>query len=422
LQDVRLINGKDQPPFENVSIWIEDEQIKSILIDNKTANWPKDAEVLKLSGKTVMPGLICAHGHLGLAQGTSVKSENYTAENIQRQIAQYEQYGITTIMSLGMHRDLLYDVRAQQEKGKFGGATILTADRGIGVPGGVPAIGLTDDPVYRPNTPEEARGVVREMAKRHPNMIKMWVDDNLHKLPPPKPEVYGAVIEEAHKLHLKVAAHVYYLADAQKLVNDHVDVLAHSVRDKPLDQATVQLIKARDVFYIPTLQLEDAFFIYADHPKWMNAPFFQKALNPDLATMLNSKTYVEKVEKDPATQIHRTALETAMKNLNELLEAKANIGFGTDSGANPYRIAGFAEHRELELMVEAGMTPLQAIHSATWMNAHLLGIYQKTGTVDVGKQADLIVLDDDPSENIRNTQKINMVFHNGKKVAGPLTK
>ena len=106
----------------------------------------------------------------------------------------------------------------------------------------------------------------------------------------------------------------------------------------------------------------------------------------------------------------------AMKNLSILLDAGAKIGFGTDSGANPYRIQGFAEHRELELMVQAGMTPAQAIGAATGSNAQLLGISEARGTVVIGHRADLLVLDADPTEDIRNTRQIRMIFHDGRQV------
>ena len=416
VQDVKLIDGTHGPAFDHASILIVNGKVANVVVDNAKGHWPNDAQILKLSGKTVIPGIINAHGHLGLTEGVTVSIANYTKENVERQLAQYQRYGVTTIMSLGMNIDLLYKLRADQMKGKVGGATILTAGRGIGTPGGAPALGLKDDPVYRPQTPDEARQDVREMAKHHPNLVKIWVDDNLGKLPKPDPAVYGAAIQQAHELNLRVAAHVYDLEDADRLLENHVDILAHSIRDKLMDERTVDLITKQGVFYIPTLQLEEAFYIYAEHPKWMDTPFFKNALNPKLSALLDSKAYIDGVKSNPEMKVHRQALEIAMKNLITLLDAGANIGFGTDSGASPFRIQGFAEHRELQLMVQAGMTPLQVIQSATGGNARLLGIDKAIGTLVPGKDADFIVLDADPTEDIRNTEKIDMVFHHGKRV------
>ena len=414
LQDVRLIDGSGRAPVDHVSILIQNGKIARVVRGTGQTSWPRNAEVRKLSGKVVMPGLIGGHAHLGLTSGTSVKAANYTADNVKRQIAQYERYGVTTVISLGMNKDLLYQLRAEQEKGDMPGATILTADRGLGTPKGAPAVKLGADQIYRPATPDEGRKDVQAMAARDPNLIKVWIDDNQHKLPEPNPAVYAAEIDETHKQHLRIAAHVYYLADAKRLLQDGIDILAHSIRDQDVDTDTLSAIKAHEVYYIPTLQLEESFYIYAEHPEWMQSAFFRDALNPALAKKLSSTAYKKRAQAD--TQVHKKALETAMRNLKKVEDAGLPVAFGTDSGANPYRIAGWAEHRELELMVEAGLTPLQAIHSATEVNAKLLQLSEKTGTIAPGKQADLLVLDADPSSEITNTRKIAMVFHNGRQV------
>ena len=254
------------------------------------------------------------------------------------------------------------------------------------------------------------------MASRDPNLIKIWVDDSLGKLPKQKPDVYAAATDETHKQHLRIAAHVYYLADAKRLIEDGVDILAHSVRDQELDADTISMIKNKNVYYIPTLQLEESFYVYAENPPWMQSAFFKTALSPELQAELNSPAYKTKIQSDKATPVHKQALQTAMVNVRKLLDAGAPIAFGTDSGANPYRIQGFAEQRELELLVQAGMTRLQAIHSATGVNAKMLHLDNKTGTVEKGKQADLLVLDADPMDDITNTRKIVSVFHNGSQL------
>lgn len=416
LQDVKLIDGTAGPAFDKASILIVDGKIVKVVVDDANGRWPKGARILKLAGKTVIPGIIEADGHLGLTQGITVSIANYTEQNIGRQLAQYQRYGVTTVLSPDMNLGLIHKLRAEQTKGKLDGAAILTAGPGIGVPGGAPAMALHDDPVYRPKTPSEARQDVREMAKHHPNLIEIWVGESRGKLSRPDPAVDGAAIQQAHELNLRVAAHAYGLEDADRLLEDHVDILVDSIRDKPLDDRTVDMITKQGVFYIPILQLEESFYIYAEHPKWMDTPFFQNALNPALAALLASPGYMDSVKNNPEVKMHRQALEMAMKNLSALLDAGANIGFGAGSGASPFRIQGFAEHRELELMVQAGMTPLQAIQSATGVNARLLGIDKTTGTLVSGKNADFIVLNADPIKDIRNTQKIDMIFHHGKRV------
>lgn len=407
LRDVRVIDGTGKLAMDHTSVIIRAGKIAAV-----GSKIVRDASSvsMKLSGKTIMPGLINAHGHVGVVNGTSVAANNFTGVNIMRQLVQYENYGVTTTVSLGLNKDLIYKIRAEQGKGNEPGATLLTAGRGIGVPNGMPPLKLGKDQLYRPATPDEARADVREMAAHSPNLIKLWVDDSMGKLPKMKPEIYTAVIDEAHRADLKVAAHVFYLEDAKALVEAGVDILAHSVRDQVLDADTISAIKSKGVYYIPTLELEESFYIFGENPVFMSSPFFRQGVDDRLATLLKDEA------KDKNTAPHRKAFRVAMDNAKKVHEATANIGVGTDSGANPYRIPGWAEHRELQLLVEAGLTPIEAIHDATQINARMLAIEDKTGTIEKGKQADLLVLDADPSKDIRNTRKINMIFHNGRLV------
>jgi hypothetical protein len=124
-----------------------------------------------------MPALISDHSHHGVVKDGKISSENYTAENIEAAPRQYEGYGVTTVLSLGVNKDLLYGWRARQRAGEFSSAEVFTADRGLGVRRAAPPIPVGEDQIARPKTPEEACTIVREMAARHPDIIKIWVDD-----------------------------------------------------------------------------------------------------------------------------------------------------------------------------------------------------------------------------------------------------
>jgi imidazolonepropionase-like amidohydrolase len=228
-----------------------------------------------------------------------------------------------------------------------------------------------------------------------------------------RPEICKAVIDEAHKQHVRVAAHVYALSDAKQLVADGVDVLAHSVRDQAVDDAFVQAMKEHKVWYVPTFTVDESFFVYAGRPEFMQAKFFREAAGPKLMAKFDAPGYAEKVNEDPQKAQHKKDFEIGQQNLKKLFDGGVNVGFGTDSGALPGRIPGFAEHHEPELMVEAGLTPMQAITAATGENAKLLHVADR-GTIAVGKRADLLVLDGDPLIDIRNTQKIFAVYHDGR--------
>ena len=414
LRDVRLIDGTGAPAREHVSLLLRNGRIEKV---GETMVVPKGVEVRELSGKTVMPGLISAHSHLGLIVDDAESSASgYTRENVTAQLKQFERYGVTTIMSLGVNRDLVYELREEQRKGNLGGATIFTAGRGIGVPDGAPGLPAATDQIYRPATVDEARKEVDELASHHADIVKIWVDKVHGTMPEMTPEVYKAVIDEAHREHLRVAAHEYALEDAKRLVSDGVDVLAHSVRDQVVDDAFVQAMKQQKVWYVPTFTVDESFFVYAGRPEFMKSEFFQQAAGPKLMAKFDGPGYAEKINQDLQTAQHRKDFAVGQQNLKRLFDAGVNVGFGTDSGALPGRIPGFAEHRELELMVQAGLTPMQAITAATGENAKLLHVTDR-GTIAAGKRADLLILDADPLVDIRNTRKIFAVYHDGRSVA-----
>ena len=212
-----------------------------------------------------------------------------------------------------------------------------------------------------------------------------------------------------------------YLADAKRLVQGGVDILAHGVRDVPVDDEFITMMKQRGVYYIATLDLDEASYLFAEHPEMLRSAFVEHALSPGLRGHFGDATWRSKTQGD-AKQLETSekALAQNQKNLKKLYDAGVNIGFGTDSGANPERVPGFAEHRELFLMVQAGLKPMQAITLATRNAAALLQLTDR-GTLAAGKRADFLVLDADPASEISNTQKISAVWENGKQVSGPVT-
>ncbi|WP_446743482.1 amidohydrolase family protein [Silvibacterium acidisoli] len=416
---VRVIDGTGHAPLADRDVSFAQGRIVSI--QPASAVKSPSGKVVDGTGKTLMPALINAHGHLALVNGAKNDGDYYTEPHVMDELRQYERYGVLHMLSLGLNRDLLYGIRAEQRAGKVDGAEVFTADRGIGVPDGMPPIAHEGDQLYQPKTAGEAREYVRAAAGRHADFVKVWVDDGYGTKPKMTPEIYGAVIDEAHKHHIKVAAHVFALADAKHLVADGVDVLAHSVRDAPIDNELIAAMKAHGTYYLPTLTVDSSFFWFVDHPEVLQEPFFTHAANPDLIAMLGSDAYRQKVKNDPQTAQHRKDFAMAVRNLRIAEDAGLKVGFGTDSGAMPTRVPGWAEHNELAMMVTAGLTPLQVIHCATEVDAQLLGIAATTGTIETGKYADLLLVEGDPSKNILDTQKIASIWHRGHPVE-PATK
>lgn len=420
LRHARVIDGNGGAPLENATVLIEDGRIAAVGAD-AAVQLPKQVRSIDLAGKSVLPGLISDHSHLGQTDGASAGPQNYTRINIERQLRQFQRYGVTTVTSLGLNGPLFQTVRAEAHAGIGAGADAFGADRGIGVPQGAPPMNVGPDQLYRPATAEEARAAVREMAARKPDLVKIWVDDFHHTLAyKMKPEIYAAAIDEAHRHGLRVAAHVYYLDDAKKLVAAGADILAHGVRDVPVDDALIAAMQAKGTWYVSTLDLDEAFYVYAEQPAWTQAPFFRAALQPALAAQFDDAAWRAKALADPdKVAVDKASLQTNLDNLKRMYDAGVKIGFGTDSGATPLRLPGFAEHRELQLMVQAGLTPLQAIGLATRNAAQLLGL-QDRGVIAAGKRADLLVVDGDPSRRIDDLNRIEAVWQQGRQVAGPV--
>lgn len=408
LKGARLIDGTGRPAVENSVLVIEGDHV--VAAGKAGAiSIPKDADVKDISGKTIMPALINLHGHLGLSKNGADVADQYTQENVINQANKYLSYGVATVASFGQDDDGIFAIRDAQRAGSLGGARLFTAGRGFVEPGKA----SPRDHRYRPQNPDEARADIRELATHHPDYVKMWVDDNLGHGTKIKPEVYQAIIDEAHKQHIRVFAHEFYLADAKALLAAGLDGFAHSIRDQAVDAELMQKMKARNVFLIPTLVRDEVLFAYADNLKWLDDPFFKAGYDPAAMAFVRSPENVAKGQKDPDIAKYRAGLEMAKKNLKTLSDNGVKIAFGTDSGI-PTRFPGYFEHRELQLMVEAGLTPMQAIVAATGTNAEILRGAKEFGTLQAGRKADFMVLDANPLDDIHNTEKLSAVWQAGK--------
>jgi imidazolonepropionase-like amidohydrolase len=414
LKGATIVDGTGRAPQQDAVLVVDGEQILAIGAPGKV-KVPRGARVVDVKGRTIMPGIINAHGHVGLVAGGQNRADAYTRENVQAQLLQYERYGVTSVLTLGLNRDLVYELRDEQRRGGLPGASLFTAGRGIGAPDGAPPVPVAPDQVYRPKTPEEAVADVEEAAAHKPDILKIWVDDVFGKFPKMQPAIFKAVIEAAHANGLKVASHIFYLADAKAVIANGVDALAHSVRDRPVDAELVAMMKKRGAFYVATLNVDASFFALADDPALLDDPFLTGALPPESVQQFGSAEYKSKVATDPNVPKARVALENGMRNLKTLHDAGVRIAFGTDSGANPARIPGWAEHRELELMVRAGLSPMDALVAATSGSASMLGASDR-GTLQKGKRADFLVLEANPLDDIRNTRKLVSIWHAGREI------
>lgn len=419
-EHVRLFTGVGVP-IEDATVVIDGGRIVAA---GRSVAVPQGAERRDYAGRTVLPGLISDHSHVGSVAGVSTGPQNYTAEVITGQLAQYRRYGVTTVVALGNNRPLFDALRARAHAGALP-TDLFGVDQGIGVPEGAPPQKMmksAPDQLFRPSTAAEAKTAVDRMVAEKTDLVKIWVDTFGGSLPVKmKPETVRAVVAEAHAKGVRVAAHIHDLADARMVVDAGVDILAHGVRDQPVPPDFVAELKKRGVWYIPTLELDEATIAWADRAPWTRTAFARAALSSELRAQVDDPTWRAKTLADPKSQDARRSLRMNILNLKMLHDAGVKIGFGTDSGAAALRVPGIAEHRELALMVEAGLSPTQALTIATARAADEMNLRDR-GTIAAGRRADLLVVQGDPTNDIAAIDDVVETWSGGKAVAGPLGK
>jgi imidazolonepropionase-like amidohydrolase len=360
---------------------------------------PEGADIVDLKGKFVIPGLISAHVHVSDVQG--VAEPAYTPANTLRQLGVFARYGVTTVMSLGGEEAPAFAAREEQDTARLDRTRIYVAGASVDA-----------------TTADGARQEVARLALVKPDFVKIRVDDNLGTGSKMSPEVYGAVIEEAHRRGLRVAAHVYYLEDAKRLLKAGIDMIAHSVRDREIDDEFIALMRARNVPYCPTLTRELSTFVYESTPAFFADPFFLREADSAVVARLQTPARQEAARGSRAAQSYKASLPVARRNLAKAADAGVLIAMGTDSGASAERFQGYFEHLELEMMVESGLKAAAALRAATSDAARALG-KKDLGTLTAGAWADFVVLDADPLRDIRNTRTVASVWIAGNRVQRP---
>ena len=405
-EGARLITG-DGGVSANSAFIVAGNQIREVGRKGEVALPPGAARV-DLTGKTVMPTLVDAHVHMGYRKGLDFSQNNYTRENLTDILDRFAYYGVAAILEAGTSRsDLAYELRANPPPGA---ALFRTAGRGFGMPNAGPG-GPMRDSAYGVTTEQQARQYVDELAAKKADLVKIWVDDRGGTVEKLKPNLYRAIIDEAHKHGMKVFAHITNLADAKDLLRAGLDGFAHMVRDHDVDDEMLALVKQRpNTFFQQTLWGE-RLSIYSSKPAWVDEPILRETFSPEEIRLLG-----ESFAK-PESPTARAQGATNLRNIAKLKAAGARFVLGTDTGGvTGGQYFGLGSHVELELLVtRGGLTPMEAILAGTRNAAQVLGQNQ-LGAVAPGKSADFIVLDANPLDNIANTRRITQVFLRGAEV------
>jgi imidazolonepropionase-like amidohydrolase len=433
-----LVNGTLIDPASsrvtpNSLIIIEGDHISAVA-DQAAAISTKGAKVIDCKGKFILPGYIDTHVHFFQSGGLFTRPDavdltkirSYADEialvkkNLPDTFGRYIRCGITSVVDVGgpfwnFEARRIANSTAKAPRVAVAGPLISSVSR--------PQLDLGDPPIVKIDTPEQGREMVRKLAVREPDYVKIWYivnDENpVEKFRP----VVHAVIEESHARKLRVAVHATELEAARAAVEEGADLLVHSVTDKLVDDSFVQMLKQKGTILCPTLVVFERYGrTFANK---LNLTPEEKAWgNPKVIASLD----VTKIPSDKLPDRIKTALanpdavldriqktyEVALKNLKTLEDAGVTIAAGTDAG-NIGTIHGPALFREFQLMKEAGLTPMQILQSATTNAARTFGgeTGPKIGAIASGNFADLVILRSNPVDDIAHASEIESVMKNG---------
>ena len=413
-EGARLIAG-DGSAIESSAFIVEGDKFTQVGKQGDL-KLPAGATRVDLTGKTVIPGMVDIHTHIGFLNDIdgSISKANFNRANLTDHLNRYTYHGFAACLSLGTDMgELPYQMRDEVIPGA---ALFRTVGRGLAWPGsgggGGNRLEARSDVPYSVTTVEEARKAVRDLAPHNPNFVKIWVDDRNHTVKKLTPELYGAAIDEAHKLGFRVIAHVYDLEDAKGLVRAGVEGFSHMVRDKDLDDEFMSLMKQHpNVWFSPNLGVYGR-FAYPTRPAWLDDPLLHETIPPSQIQALENQ-YTRMGPNGVKCITDEWNLQ--VRSLAKLRAAHVKLVFGSDSAGDPSRPMGWHAEYELRTLVRAGMSPMEVIVAATKTAADEM-LLDHLGTVAPTKSADFVVLNANPLDNIDNIGNIDKVYLRGKEV------
>ena len=409
----QLIDGTGAPPVADSVVVIRDGRIETAG-PRDTTPVPAGVETLDVTGKTIMPGLVNLHVHY----------RDGPAE-IERQFRSQLYYGVTTARSIGSDSPERVAFLLEANAGRPDFPRVYTAGLGFSRPGGFNAAGRN-----APETEEEARAMVRDQIALGVHFIKMWVNEVAEPDLKITPAMRTAIIDEALRNGVLPVAHIDDEADGRQLVEAGLRDFLHStvltfgpgagvpVDDPEPSQEFIQMCLDNGVSFTPTLSIIQNNWHFAEHPELLDDPALRAAFgtyNPDALAGWDDPARRTEVVAASGFENRKAAFQQVQDFVKTLHDAGVKIALGNDAGTSNVPF-GWGMHHEMELYVEAGLTPMDAIVAATATGASQMPPVGETdfGTLEAGQVADLIVLNADPLADIRHTLEIDRVMRLGR--------
>jgi imidazolonepropionase-like amidohydrolase len=411
----------------DTTIVIRGERIETVGPAAAT-NVPQDAQVIDARGKWVIPGLIDAHVHFFLSGNYYTRPDiaDFTAtvpyaQEVARNYARlpftfraWLKSGVTGVVDLGGPM-WVFEVRelarrtVEAPRVAVAGPLISTVARSI--------LDLGDPPIVQVRTSEQALDLAqRELALR-PDYIKMWFVYTHTGDLAGQAAIARTAADAAHAGGARFAVHATELATAKAALRAGADLLVHSVMDREVDAEFLALAKRGGVLYCPTLFVMEGYRLALSN-QWRARGEEERAADPEVLQAMGDLSRLPRESIPPGVQRMMRerngagASSASLTNLRKVWDAGITVVMGTDAG-NIGTLHGPAVFREMEMMVQAGLTPLEVLRSATSNGAKALGMEDEVGAIAPGRLADLVVLDADPLEDIVNSSRIRLVMKGG---------